>query len=305
MSISWWPRTGAPASIPVGLPPRPARDQRVKLPRGVISSTASRPRPDRSGPCINHPPASRSSWVPSPQPTALWSTAHAPRSLRDDLGDVRLTDTSVKIVSPSSKVAAATDTRHNGSPGFFDRVPDLAEQAVRTRIDLGQGGRVSGDATRRFVSYTVCQRFARQEPGPSSSTSRWDSTALRSRTACLSSMWRQRPCEVGVATSAIATSASCSRTSRSSGSSCSVGDCTGHWRRPGPGGERSLDGRNLPVSNQPVHGAQPSARLSSRGVSAGHLDDGLDLYGEPERQCGHPDGGPGRPADAVAEGTNE
>jgi hypothetical protein len=161
MSISWWPRTGAPASIPVGLPPRPARDQRVKLPRGVISSTGSRPRPDRSRPWINHPPASRSSRVPSPQPTALWSTAHAPRSLRDDLGDVRLTDTSVKIVSPSSKVAAATDMRHNGSPGFFDRVPDLAEQAVRTRIDLSQGGRVVGPdptALHSAASVSWCRR---------------------------------------------------------------------------------------------------------------------------------------------------
>jgi hypothetical protein len=48
-----------------------------------------------------------------------------------------------------------------------------------------------------------------------------------------------------------------------------------------------------------------SATLSSRGVSAGHLNDGLDLHGEPERQCGHPDGGPGRPTDAVAEGTDQ
>jgi len=56
------------------------------------------------------------------------------------------------------------------------------------------------------------------------------------------------PCEVGVAISAIATSASCSRTSLSSGSSCLVGDCTGHWRRPRPALERSLDGRNLLVS---------------------------------------------------------
>jgi len=41
------------------------------------------------------------------------------------------------------------------------------------------------------------------------------------------------------------------------------------------------------------------------GGSGGHLDDGLDLHGESERQCGHPDGGPGRPADAVAEGTDQ
>ena len=37
-------------------------------------------------------------------------------------------------------------------------------------------------------------------------------------------------------------------TSLSSGSSCLVGDCTGHWRRPRPALERSLDGRNLLLS---------------------------------------------------------
>jgi hypothetical protein len=168
MSISWWPRTGAPASIPVGLPPRPARDQRVKLPRGVISSTASRPRPDRSRPWINHPPASRSSRVPSPQPTALWSTAHAPRSLRDDLGDVRLTDTSVKIVSPSSKVAYAPQRK----PRLFDRVPDLAEQAVRTRIDLSQGGRVVGPDPTALHSAASVSWCRRDECRPACSRSR-------------------------------------------------------------------------------------------------------------------------------------
>jgi hypothetical protein len=101
-------------------------------------------------------------------------------------------------------------------------------------------------ATRRDASPAPrsASVFARQEPGPSSSASpRWDSTALRSRTASLSRMWRQRPCEVGVAISAIATSASCSRTSLSSGSSCLVGTAQGtgggqgrHLNDPSMGG---------------------------------------------------------------------
>jgi hypothetical protein len=155
-SISWWPRTRAPAPIPVGLPPRPARDQRVKLPRGVISSTASRPRPDRSRPWINHPPASRSSWVPPPQPTALWSTAHAPRSLRDDLGDVRLTDTSVKIVSPSSKIAAATDMRHNGSPGFSTESLISRSRLSALGLTSAREGGSSGQILRRFTQRPRC-----------------------------------------------------------------------------------------------------------------------------------------------------
>lgn len=57
--------------------------------------------------------------------------------------------------------------------------------------------------------------------------------------------------------------------------------------------------RRLPVRRRLLlHTVQP-------GGSGGHLDDGLDLHGEPERQCGHPDGGPGRPTDAVAEGTDQ
>lgn len=47
---------------------------------------------------------------------------------------------------------------------------------------------------------------------------------------------------------------------------------------PNPDGSQAVDRhRGL------VHAVQP-------GVSAGQLDDGLDLHGEPERQCSHPDG---------------
>jgi hypothetical protein len=40
-------------------------------------------------------------------------------------------------------------------------------------------------------------------------------------------------------------------------------------------------------------------------VLGGRLDDGLDLYGEAERQSGDPDCGSGLPTDAVAEGTDQ
>ena len=74
-------------------------------------------------------------------------------------------------------------------------------------------------------------------------------------------------------------------------------------------------------SGQPVTAVSPSGtsdRHASPGsrcgancpgsrwaVSGGRLDDGLDLYGEPEWQSGDPDGGPGRPTDAVTEGTDQ
>lgn len=91
---------------------------------------------------------------------------------------------------------------------------------------------------------------------------------------------------------------------------------------------RNVDGRVLPSLHKPlsflwiyVHGqgfhgavlgALACARRAAcdcpaliRGGSVGRLDDGLDLHGEPERQSGYADGGPGRPADAVAEGADQ
>ena len=66
-----------------------------------------------------------------------------------------------------------------------------------------------------------------------------------------------------------------------------------------------VGGRRLRVV-KPGEGDNPRPQNSRAGVvSVGRLDDGLDLHGEPEWQCGHPDGGPGRPTDAVTEGTDE
>lgn len=48
-----------------------------------------------------------------------------------------------------------------------------------------------------------------------------------------------------------------------------------------------------------------SRSAADADVSDGHFDDGLDLHGESERQCCDSYCGPGRPADAVAEGTDE
>ena len=57
--------------------------------------------------------------------------------------------------------------------------------------------------------------------------------------------------------------------------------------------------------------ASPGSRCGTNcpgsrwAVSGRRLDDGLDLYGEPERQCGNPDGRSGGSTDAVTEGTDE
>ena len=72
--------------------------------------------------------------------------------------------------------------------------------------------------------------------GPSSSTSsHWDSTALRSQTACLSSMWQQRPMRGWGGDIGDRHVPSCSRTSRSSG-------LAAHWATAqGIGGGRDRE----------------------------------------------------------------